>query len=266
MQKDEKYISEYHGMELEPIAEPDKRKNENGILHYVKYLILKRKHGKLTNTDICRFQTIVHNLSTTGKDGKKIRGLYDRGKDESIYIPRKKLRLISHDNIKAISAFSRLLENHGLVYHKHIAEHGLKWQMRFDNAHPDKPRWIYDKHHVNKKGSSFHWHPRDWFTYLYNAGKLKWYNPFTWFCGIIFMIASIVSCLSPFDETSGKLLVFTTLECGAEYSKWMLVTKKICYWLLRKKYGKKWLSIVMGIYHGQDKEHPLNELSKDLEL
>ena len=34
----DKYMSYYHGMELEPIAQPNKRFNENGILHAVNFI------------------------------------------------------------------------------------------------------------------------------------------------------------------------------------------------------------------------------------
>lgn len=261
-----KYITDYHGMELLPVAEPTKRHNENGILHLVKFYVLKKIHGTLTQADMAQFQIIVENITTFDSNGNKIKGLYDRGMGESKSVDKDRIRLISHDNLKAISCFSRLLEPEDMSYHKDIANYGLNNQMRFDNAYPNKPRWIFKKLHDNTYSTSFQWHPRDWFIFLYNGGKLKWWNPLTWLLGLIFVFSSIASSLSPNNETSGKLLLFMVLECAPHNSIFFKSVKKICYVILRKKYGKNWLYEVMKIYHHQDDKHPLLVLSKNLEL
>lgn len=257
----DKWISNYHGMELEPIAEENRRYNENGILFYSELLILKYIKGKLTHSDIAQFQIIVENITAYDKDANKIKGLYDRGAGESLSPKKDSIRLISHDNLTAISALSRLLEKEGLSYHKDIAKHGLKWQMRYDNAYPNKPRWTYLKQHNGKKGTSLQLHPRDWFYWLSNGGyRIAWvFFP-------IFFMANIVTCFTPYKETSGKWLMFVRLECGSKWSKLMMLNKKICYYILRKKYGKDWLNKIAKIYFWQRDDNPIRIETRDMEL
>ena len=246
-------------MELEPVAEPNKRHNENGILHLVKYYIFKYLKGELTDADIAQFQIIVENITTYDKNGDRVRGLYDRGAGESLDTSGT-IRKISHDNITAISAFSRLLEHKGLAYHKHIAKHGLKNLMRYDNGSPDSPRWIYTKAHTGEKGTTFQWHPRDWHFWLTNGGY-KFANIFA----PIAFVANILACMGNPQETSGKWLVFVRLETSSKWSRTMRLNKRICYWILKKKHGPAFIDEIAKIYHWQIASHPIREASRQFE-
>lgn len=255
----EDYISEFHGMELKPIAEPNKRHNENGILHLAKYYIFKHLKGELTYADIANFQIIVESLTAYDKNGFRVRGLYDRGAGESTDTSGS-IRKISHDNITAISSFSRMLEKEGLAYHKDIANHGLKNLMRYDNGSPDSPRWVYRKSHTERLGTSFQWHPRDWYFWLTNGG----YKFAKIFAPIAF-VANILACMGDPKETSGKWLVFVRLETGAKWSKMMRLNKKICYWILKKKHGATFMDEIAKIYHWQLISHPIREAARQYE-
>lgn len=260
MANEHEYINSYHGLELEPGFEEGTRDNENGILFLVEYYILKHIKGKLTRSDIAQFQIIVENITAFAQQGNKIKGLYDRGAGESLSFEKDKIRKISHDNLTAISAFSRLFEHEGLEYHKDIAKHGLKWQMRYDNAYPSKPRWFFKKPD-GRKDTSFQWHPRDWFLWLTNGGY-----KFAWIFFPIFFMANIITCLTPKGETSGKWLMFVRLEAGSRHSKLMLLNKKICYFIMGRKYGAKWIDKISTIYFWQKPDSPIRTSTKDLEL
>lgn len=260
MYNEEQYINDYHGLELEPGFEAGTRDNENGILFLVEYYILKFMKGELTYSDIAQFQIIVENITAHCDEANKIRGLYDRGAGESLRPDKSSIRKISHDNLTAISAFSRMFEKEGLAYHKHIAIHGLKWQMRYDNASPKSPRWIFKKPN-GEHGTSFQWHPRDWFFWLTNGGY-----KFAWIFFPIFFFANIIACMSPNGETSGKLLMFVRLETGSRWSKLMMFNKKICYAILRRKYGKDFLDKIATIYFGQREDSPIRILARKIEL
>ena len=252
------WISEYHGLELTPIANNNKRFNENGILFLVEYYILKYIKGTLSDIDIAKFQIIVENITSFSKEGNKIKGLYDRGAGESLSLNKESIRKISHDNITAISAFSRLLEDKGLNYHKDIASHGVKNLMRYDNAFPESPRWRYKKDNGGY-GTSFAWHPRDWFFWLTNGGC-----KFAWIFFPIFFLANLITCSG--NETSGKLLMFVRLESGSKWSKLMKFNKFICYYILKKKYGKYFIDEISKEYYHQSSENPIRVESKNLEL
>jgi len=260
MDNEHEYINDYHGLELEPGFEEGTRDNENGILFLVEYYILKYIAGELTHADIAQFQIIVENLTAYDSEHNKIRGLYDRGAGESLGEDKDKIRKISHDNLTAISAFSKLLEKEGLAYHKQIAIHGLKWQFRYDNVYPSKPRWIFKKDN-GRYGSACQWHPRDLFFYLTNGGyKIGWiFFPF-------FFFANILSCFTKNGETSGKLLMFVRLETGSKWSKLMKFNKKICYWILRRKYGEEFIDEIAKIYFWQRTDSPIRRRTKGNKL
>lgn len=254
-----KWISDYHGMELTPIAEVGERHNENGVLFFAEYLILKFIKGQLVNSDIARFQTIVENITAYSSPSSRVKGLYDRGAGESLWDNKSSIRKISHDNITAISAISRLFESEGLAYHKDIAIHGVKWQMRYDNRYPKSPEWIFKKYN-DQYDTSFQYHPRDWFFWLHSYYKIAWlFFPF-------FFIANVVTCLTPKEETSGKWLMFVRLETGSRWSRLMMVNKKICYWILRKKYGDDFIDKMAQIYFWQRGNSPIRKLTKGLKL
>lgn len=260
MSNEQEYINDYHGLELEPGFQEGTRDNENGVLFLVELYIIKYLKGKLTHSDIAQFQIVVENTTSFSKDMNKIKGLYDRGAGESLNPDKDQIRGDSHDNITARSAFSRMFEAEGLSYHKDIAKYGLKWHMRFDNAYPEKPRWFQKK----KDG---HWvvpfqhHPRDWFFWLTNGGyKLAWiFFP-------IFFFANIFTCFTPLNETSGKWLMFVRLETGSRWSKLMMFNKKICYYIMRKRYGDEWLDRIATVYFWQREDSPIRREVKGVKL
>jgi hypothetical protein len=256
------YITKYHGMELDPVAQPDRRHNENGILFLVEYFILKYIHKTLCQEDINLFNEICINLTCFDEDGAKAPGVYDRGMEESLRIPRDQLRLISHDNLTAISCFARFAEELGYktIDHRLIAQHGKKWQMRFDNAYPTHPRWLFKEFHTGLwRGTACMWHPRDIFCWLVNGG-----SKLAWILFPLFMLSNIISCSNA--GTSGKWLSFVRLECGSKWSKLMWLNKKICYWILRRKYGKTFMDEIAKIYFYQSYDSPIRTLARNIEL
>ena len=257
MYNEEKYINYSHGLELIPNNTQNIRGNENGILFLVEYYILKKLLGKLDNTDIDTFKSIVNSIQTYENPTTQIKGLYDRGAGESLNFSKCTIRKISHDNLTAISAMSSLLEECGMSFHKDIATYGLKHQMRYDNVYPDNPRWIFE-YPDGSLGTSFQWNPRDWFFWLYRTYK------FAWILFPIFFFSNIFTCLSDKQETSGKWLSFVRLESGSKYSKLISLNKKICYWILKKKYGKNFLSEMAKVYFWQDENHPIRQATKDI--
>ncbi len=42
-----KWVSEFHGMELDPIAEPNKRHNENGVLFFFRVSVPQTFTGRI---------------------------------------------------------------------------------------------------------------------------------------------------------------------------------------------------------------------------
>ena len=253
------YINDFHGLELNPGFEKGTRDNENGILFYVHYLLLRFIKGKLSQSDIAQFQIIVENITAYDKDAKKVKGLYDRGAGESLQPNKENIRKISHDNITAISAFSHLMEGEGLAYHKDIAQYGLKKLMRYDNRYANSPKWIFKKPN-GAKDTSFQWHPRDWFFWLHGSYKIAWlFFP-------IFFIANILTCRTPKEETSGKWLMFVRLEAGSKWSKLMLLNKKICYRMMRKQYGEDFIDQISQIYFWQNSSSPIRSETKGLKI
>lgn len=243
------WISSYHGMELDPIARPDWRGNENGILFLVYYFYLKDILGTLTDEDIKTYQQIVINLRTYDENSNQIRGLFDRGAKESLNPDKESIRTISHDNLSAISLFSKMLEHSGLAYHKEIADYGREHFWRFDNVYPDKPRWSRIQH------------PRDIVFWSYIDGKI-WSNFFMWFV----ILNCFISCFSKEKDsqgryvTSGRLLTFLRLY-PYKNKLWGRLTWKICTYAVNKRFQNGWLE-VFNIYFGNP-EHPINLLAKE---
>jgi hypothetical protein len=250
------FLNKSHGLELFPINSTfECRKNENGILFLVIYFLLKKNKNALTTNDIALFNEIVKNITTYDKDGKQIPGLYDRGMGESLlghewYVEPEQRRTISHDNLTAISAFSKLC---CLPFAKDIAIHAIQYQFRFDNCYPGWQRFI----------PTMQFHPRDWFYWLYNGFWFSRLISYPFFP--IFFFANIITCMSPLYYTSGKWLMFVRLEVGQHYSFLMKINYNICKWILRKKFGKDWLHKIANVYHHCGK-HPIVVESKDLYL
>ena len=247
------WISLYHGMELEPIADDSKRFNENGVLFLCQLLLIKSVVEGITEEEKEITNNIILNLRThQGPD--RLMGLFDRGKDESKDIPKDKLRTISNDNITAIVSISNLL---GFSYSRAIAKHGIKNKMIYDNVFPESPRLLY-KTNTGQYKSRLQ-HPRDWHYWLYN-GKIKVLGTIFY---PIFAISNIITCCTPKEETSGKLLMFTRLFNRKEWHYKILWN--ICSKILIKKYGKNWLSAITAIYYHQREDNPIRVLAAELE-
>lgn len=229
--KDLKYwLNPTHGIELNPGFQAGTRDNENGILFYAEYLLLKG----IDKQDFRQFSDIVEALQVRGYPG-----LYDRGAGESLHKNPYNLRTISHDNLTAIAVISNLGE---LPYAHDIAKHGLKNFMRFDNAFPESPRWSRIQH------------PRDYFTWLW-CGKYKLLSyPFY----PIYFISNLVTTMTEYEETSGKLMAWVRMT-GMKNS-WLA---KINYYLFKKlmvkKYGENWLAIIIDIYF-RHPDHPIKSV------
>ena len=262
MINESRWINDSHGLELTPDINTGKRGNENGILFLAEYYLMKHLKGTLTTKDISRFSNIVKRLEAYDKNEEQIKGLYDRGAEESL-IARKEgtqdtLRLVSHDNLTAIAAFSFLFD---LPHGKEILSYGLNNFFRWDNAYPEKPRTIY-RNSKGRLSTSLQIHPRDlaYWSLCGNGGKL-WLFFFP-----IFFFSQVVSCIPDISkETSGKVLMFLRMEGGSKKSKLIRFTKWVCYGILRHKYGKNWLGKTMKIYFHQ-KDHPNAVISKDLTI
>lgn len=249
----EKWFNPTHGLELLPNINTGRRQNENGILFYTEYILLKKKLIGLTKEDKKQALELILNLRSWKKDGTRINGLFDRGQDESKN--SSDIRKISHDNLTAISRLSSEL---GFDFNKNIADYGISNQMRFDNMNTDDPRWLYRKHDTNELGTPFQWHPRDWFYWLYNAGH-KWSLVFF----PIFLISQIISCMSKSNITSGKLMMFT--RCFEKKELPFKITWLICDYILKKKYKTdNWMKPITDIYFGQSEENPIRVLVNKL--
>jgi len=266
LDEENRYLSLYHGMELWPdINLPYSRENENGILFYVYYLILKNEMYGIDSKDKDIFNKIISNIRTYDKDSKQIYGLYDRGDSESLNPSKDKIRTISHDNISAIacSKFAHSTPENCFIY-----KHGVKNLWRFDNVYPEKPRW------------SRIMLPRDVILWSYLAGKIPQFL-------LIFPVFScIISCvrskkyrpalhkrlitffktgtLPPITSedisTSGKLLSLMRL-----YSiKNTFIGKlgfKICTYFINKHFDEGWKFVFN--YYFKNHDHPINKLAAE---
>ncbi len=262
------WINNSHGLELEPISSNwQRRGNENGILFLAILYSLKILRDEFTPKDQKRFDDIVQVLHAWPQNflHGAIPGLYDRGAFEShsqheFYVPPEHRRGISHDNLTAISELSAYLD---LPYAKDIAKHGLKYQFRFDNGYPEEPRWWFKKSDGHLS-SSFKFHPRDWFLWLYNAGG--GYRVLSYAFYPVFFLANITTCFTDYQETSGKQLMFMRLAIGNKKSWLKRFNFWICKKLMKRKYGKHWLEKIFGIYYYQREDNPIRILSKGLEV
>lgn len=266
---EEKFISNYHGMELDPIAEPDKRFCENGILFLSTWMIFKKIAGKLTKSDVIQFQTIVENITTYKSPKEKVKGLYDRGSKESLNPDKTQINAISHDNLTAISCMSKILEDEGLSYHIDIKDHGRDNFWRFDNVYPENPRWARIML------------PRDIIMWSYNGGSF-WAKLMIWET----VFECIISCSDTYDykpqlfqriwtfittgkypdytrqpSTSGKQLAFIRLYClrNTFIGK---IGYKICTWFIDRKWDEGWKFVFNYYYKNQD--HPIDLLIKEI--
>lgn len=245
MVDESKWVNLYHGLELEPGFEKDTRDNENGVVFFAEYVLIKNQSDLPVVNNINEFCYIVKRLQTWNHS-EQIPGLYDRGAAESANRPPGELRTISHDNITAIVAISY---KYNLPYCKHVAKHAVKWQFRFDNRYPDSPSI-----------KRFMYHPRDWFYWLYCAEGFYKLLSYIWFP--VFLISSIASCLTEKNNTSGKLLTYIRLESAHEKSWLLRQVRKLCWKLLENKYGKNWLYELTKIYF-KHPDHPNHKLLEE---
>jgi len=239
------WISLYHGMELDPIADNTKRSNENGIYFLALYYMFKYKKGLLTQDDIRTFDVICNNLRTHLANGQAVPGVFDRGQNESLTVPARERRTISHDNLTGISNFSGLFN---LPYAKEIADHGLKGMWIYDNITPESPA-------INR----FRGHPAYISNWLHNGG----YKLLAILLSPILAIHSILSCKSQKELTSGKLLTICRLYLWSEVNfvykiMWNLAKKE-----LEKTYGDKYLEEICKIYF-LNPVHPIHKMVEGL--
>jgi hypothetical protein len=252
-----KWINNSHGLELYLGNTEGKRGNENGILFLVEAFLLLHLKNKLNYEHIEIFKTIVSNLSSYSSETTQIPGLYDRGSKESLNPSKLDIRLISHDNLTAISSFSKKFD---LSFSKDIATHAILHQFRFDNAQPMDERFFF-KNKDGQLSTSLQIHPRDIFFWLYIGG----FSALTILMWPIFFISQVLACSSPKEETSGKLLAFVRLESTYKSSLLLRFTRWICYKKLKNMYGKTWLNELMTIYF-TNPDHPCRTLSEGIEL
>lgn len=250
----DRYLNYSHGLELYPDINQGRRQNENGILFYVEALVLKKQLNQLTEEDKQDFIKIVKNLRTKNKRGHVVEGLFDRGQGESYLDIEPQVRMISHDNLTAISIGSELFD---LDYHHEIALHGIQNFFMFDNGQPESPRFLY--HKLNgKRDTSWKMHPRDWFFWLFNS-KLK---VLSYLFFPIFFASQIAACFTKKDNTSGKMLLW----CRLIHRKELLLkaTWWFCNKILKKRYSDSWISDVSIIYFNQTAENPVRVLAAKL--
>jgi hypothetical protein len=222
---------------------------------------MKMLKGTQNQDDIDSFILITKALQAYSEEGPQIEGLYDRGAKESLLArfsdKLDELRVISHDNLTAIAAFSYL---HDLPFAKDIYKFGMKKFWFYDNAYPDEPR-LYFKKHDGKPSTSWKMHPRDWAYWSLCGG-----NTFLWVVLFpLFLFSQITTCMTEPGETSGKLLMFVRMECAYKKSKLVRFTRWICYKMMRKMYGENWLNEIMKIYFHQPGQ-PNAIISEDIKL
>lgn len=236
-----RYINFFHGFELEPdINDPSKRGNENGILFLVVYLHLRHITGTFSALERHDFDKICKALQVEP-------GLFDRGAGESVDIPYDKRRHTSHDNISAISSYSKLLNDNGIPspYAKDIAKYGLKHFFSYNNV---KPRFIPP---VN---------PSNWSIWLYNGGYKLTSMVFLPF----YFINLFITCLKEPGNTSSKQLYFTELYPVKDKFIWKYLWSYYRNKMI-KMYGEYWLSQIFNIYYRYE-NHPIRFLASDLKL
>ncbi len=261
---EESYRDVSHGLELRVDAIPLFRQQENGILTYTIYLFLLEKLGRLEDRDIKLYDEVVQNLQTYKKNGQQVQGLYDRGWHESdanhmLYVDPDKRRRISKDNVLAISSGSNVFN---LPYRDHIVKWGWKYQGRFDNLNPDKPKWIVEQHHKSKKSVTVIWNPSNIYSLLSNSSYLiaKLVAIFLW---PFALIANIISARSEAGETSGKLLCFVRVGNSKFWPSKLIWF--ICKKIMKKTYNSDyWFAEICKIYF--PKEHPINRLAKLIKM
>lgn len=228
-----KYLNLDHGLELHEGNTSSHRGNENGILYLAEYFILKQLSGQsLNEKDKEIFEFIMDGLEVE-------KGLYDRGASDKLRESPK--RSISHDNLSAISAISKML---GTSHASEIASYGLKHFGIYNN---------------NQKGFSLPMNPANYSIWLALANKSAilqiLFLPF-------FLINFIISLSKEKQNTSSKLLYLVELFPLREIQPYGFLYS-IYVARMKKQYGEKYLKELFGIYF-KDENHPNNVLARSL--
>jgi hypothetical protein len=211
---------------------PNVRDAENSILFTVEFYFLKDLLHISSRYDIesFKYSMTFHEMG----EGKYYKSPGPERKQHA-----------SHDNMTAIMCMSK---RHGLDYHKRVRIWGL------------------------------YWHPRD--LIFYSLLRNKWYDQWAKLFIPLLSIIMIVSCLRTFKtkpyfweriiyffkngkfpelrtmiSTDGKILNLLRF-----WSYKLPLTKRICYAILKHKFGKNFIYELMRIYFKND-EHPNRNLS-----
>lgn len=243
---DKIWFDERWGMNLHP-GPHVMNDNENGVLFMAENFIFKEAKGILTKEDIDFYAKTVKNLETYGKDGvTRIKGMYDKAANDSIvYKPRERIAVITHDNITAISAFSK---RHNLPFAKDINHYGMRNFFILDNIQPWAPRFE----------------------------RIQWWSDvsFWMFCGNnplyllfypVLFVRTFLSISTEPDNVSMKSLIFTKLYLTKDKGILMKLLWKGFRIRMRSQYGKFWVHELMKRYF-KDPNHPNILDSQGLEL
>jgi len=230
------YYNPVHGLELEPNKNTGDRNNENGILFLVEFMFLSEFR---TDDDVAdKFNDVVKRLEVE-------KGLYDRGALDGMItsingvdLPK---RTISHDNISAISAGSRLINDltngQECFFHHDIAEYGLKHFFVFNN---------------NRKGFRAPMNPGNYSIWLALGQRALilqiLFLPF-------YLINFFITNNKPANETSGKLLNFVELYPLRKKFFWSMMYK-VYTSMMRRMYDKDYMVKLTEIYF-KDEKHPV---------
>ena len=238
----ESYYNPTHGLELTPNINKGYRGNENGIVYFASYLMMKDILDQGNNNHYDFFKQLESNC-TEIRNGFPVYGLYNRGQFESDF-PKGVKRSISHDNISAFSAISALTDGFNPdSAAKRIYNYGLKHAFAYNNT--------YDI-------ISLPMNPGNYSAWAYNGGsKILWY----FFLPFI-VINMLISLNKPRENTSSKIIYFIELYPNRNKFIW----KKLWSFYkakMEKQYGKKWLKALMGIYFLPN--HPNNLISDLIE-
>jgi len=258
----EKWINMSHGLELAPDINTAYRQNENGILFLALYLIVKNQTQPITHQEKNTFAKICENLRSFNSDNvTRSKGVFDRGANESRDRASTNQRIISHDNLTAISATSHMLN---LPYHKEISHITVTKFNHFDSALPDAPRTFF-KGADKKYHFPFQFHPRDFFYWLLTGLTgipLIAAYPLILTLFPIFFISMVLAANSPKRETSGKQLL--TVRLLGRPNLMLNLTWKACNYILKRKYKTyNWLIPVTDIYYPHP-EHPIHAVVANL--
>ena len=244
------WVDSSHGLSLHEGPHPS-RDNENGVLFYLEYILLKEAQGQDITEDVAEFKRIIENIRTYAADGSRIPGLYDRGAKESLREDKTTIRHISHDNLTAIAAFDARYGD-GEEATK-IALIGLKYQLRYDNTYPESPSW-----------KRIQW-PSDWAFWALSSSKKVYFMLLIAIWYPLFVVRSIMSMFGKPDSTSGRLLNFVRLASNRDKSLPMKFLWKLFVYTQKKVYGDNWIHEIMKVYF-QNPNHPNRNLSDNVKF